>query len=265
MPTHRAVHVTSAGAPLELVDVDTAPRRTPAGSASPSTRAVCAAPTTPSSTAAFPNLTWPLTPGHEIAGTDRRARVTVSRDSRSATGWRSAGSAATATAACRVARASSCSASTDAGAQLALPRRVRRVGDGTGHRAGADSRRAVVRRGRPDGLRGRDDVQRAAPHQGRRRRPGRGPRGSAGWATSACSGRGRWASRPSRSPAGPARPRTPRNWAPTTTSTRPPVTSPRRCRRSAVPRWCWPPRPTPRPWPPPSAGWRRRVNWSSSV
>lgn len=68
MATHRAVHVRSAGSPLELVDVETT---------SPQARqvridvAACGVCGTDHAfvNGAFPNLNWPLTPGHEIAGT----------------------------------------------------------------------------------------------------------------------------------------------------------------------------------------------------
>ena len=68
MATHRAVHVRSAGAPLELVDVDTV---------SPDARqvridvAACGVCGTDHAfvNGALPNLSWPVTPGHEIAGT----------------------------------------------------------------------------------------------------------------------------------------------------------------------------------------------------
>lgn len=51
---------------------------------------------------------------------------------------------------------------------------------------------------------------------------------SVAWATSACSSPGRWASRPSRSTAAAARPMTPGNWAPITTSIPPPTIPPKR-------------------------------------
>ena len=68
MPTHKAVHVRSAGAPLELVDVDTiSPSRgevriavTACGICGTDAHFV---------NGGFPDMTWPLTPGHEIAGT----------------------------------------------------------------------------------------------------------------------------------------------------------------------------------------------------
>ena len=68
MPTHRAVHVAAAGAPLELVDVETqSPQRDHVRIAV----AACGVCGTDREFVAghFPGLTWPLTPGHEIAGT----------------------------------------------------------------------------------------------------------------------------------------------------------------------------------------------------
>ncbi|HEY1966911.1 MAG TPA: alcohol dehydrogenase catalytic domain-containing protein [Pseudonocardia sp.] len=68
MATHRAVHVRSAGAPLELVDVETAP---PEAGHVRMDVAACGVCGTDHAfvNGAFPNLSWPLTPGHEIAGT----------------------------------------------------------------------------------------------------------------------------------------------------------------------------------------------------
>ncbi|MCV7353400.1 alcohol dehydrogenase catalytic domain-containing protein [Mycobacterium parmense] len=68
MAKHRAVHVKSAGAPLDLVEVDTTP---PArGEVRIDVRACGICGTDAHFVAgAFPELTWPLTPGHEIAGT----------------------------------------------------------------------------------------------------------------------------------------------------------------------------------------------------
>ncbi|TDH52720.1 alcohol dehydrogenase [Mycobacterium eburneum] len=68
MPSHRAVHIESAGAPLTLADVDTpAPARDQVRIAV----AACGVCGTDHAfvNGAFPGLTWPLTPGHEIAGT----------------------------------------------------------------------------------------------------------------------------------------------------------------------------------------------------
>ena len=68
MPTHKAVHVASANAALTLVDVET-------GAPGPGhvriSVAACGVCGTDHGFVAggFPDMTWPLTPGHEIAGT----------------------------------------------------------------------------------------------------------------------------------------------------------------------------------------------------
>jgi alcohol dehydrogenase len=68
MPTHKAVHVVSAGAALTLADVETTspPRKhvriaVKASGVCGSDHAFV--------TGGFPGLSWPVTPGHEIAGT----------------------------------------------------------------------------------------------------------------------------------------------------------------------------------------------------
>lgn len=68
MPTHRAVHVKSAGESFELVDVQTpAP---PPGHVRIDVNACGVCGTDHAFVAgAFPNLSWPITPGHEMAGT----------------------------------------------------------------------------------------------------------------------------------------------------------------------------------------------------
>jgi alcohol dehydrogenase len=68
MPTHRAVHVQSTGGPLELVDVDT---RSPERGHVRITVSACGVCGTDRAlvNGGFPGLSWPLTPGHEIAGT----------------------------------------------------------------------------------------------------------------------------------------------------------------------------------------------------
>ena len=68
MTTHKAVHVASANAPLTLVDVETAP---PGPGHVRIVVAACGVCGTDAGfiTGGFPNMTWPLTPGHEIAGT----------------------------------------------------------------------------------------------------------------------------------------------------------------------------------------------------
>ena len=68
MATHRAVHVKSAGEPLELVEVETT--SAPPGHVRIDVNACGVCGTDHAFVAgAFPNLTWPITPGHEIAGT----------------------------------------------------------------------------------------------------------------------------------------------------------------------------------------------------
>ena len=67
MPSHKAVHVKSAGAPLELADVETTP---PARGEVRISVGACGICGTDAHFVAgeFPGLSWPLTPGHEIAG-----------------------------------------------------------------------------------------------------------------------------------------------------------------------------------------------------
>ena len=68
MHTHKAVHVSSAGAPLELVDVETVP---PGRGEVRLTVRACGVCGTDRHfvEGGFPGMSWPLTPGHEIAGT----------------------------------------------------------------------------------------------------------------------------------------------------------------------------------------------------
>ncbi|HZC10642.1 MAG TPA: alcohol dehydrogenase catalytic domain-containing protein [Mycobacterium sp.] len=68
MPSHRAVHVKSAGAPLELADVETT---SPARGEVRISVGACGICGTDANFVAgnFPGLSWPLTLGHEIAGT----------------------------------------------------------------------------------------------------------------------------------------------------------------------------------------------------
>lgn len=68
MASHRAVHVQSAGAPLTLVDVDTG---VPGPGQVRIAVAACGVCGTDHAFVAggFPGISWPLTPGHEIAGT----------------------------------------------------------------------------------------------------------------------------------------------------------------------------------------------------
>jgi D-arabinose 1-dehydrogenase-like Zn-dependent alcohol dehydrogenase len=67
MPTHRAVHVNAAGGPLELVDAETVP---PGRDEVRLTVSACGICGTDAHFVAggFPGMSWPLTPGHEIAG-----------------------------------------------------------------------------------------------------------------------------------------------------------------------------------------------------
>ena len=68
MPTHRAVHIAAPGAPLELTDVETT--SPPAGHVRIDVRACGVCGTDRDFVAGhFPAMTWPLTLGHEIAGT----------------------------------------------------------------------------------------------------------------------------------------------------------------------------------------------------
>ncbi|KKW64939.1 MULTISPECIES: alcohol dehydrogenase catalytic domain-containing protein [Mycolicibacterium] len=68
MPTHKAVLVESAGAPLVLSDVETA---SPPRDHVRITVAACGVCGTDHGivNGGFPQMTWPVTPGHEIAGT----------------------------------------------------------------------------------------------------------------------------------------------------------------------------------------------------
>lgn len=67
MPTHRAVQVLSAGAALELVDAETTP---PGRDQVRLTVGACGICGTDAHfiNGGFPGISWPLTPGHEIAG-----------------------------------------------------------------------------------------------------------------------------------------------------------------------------------------------------
>jgi alcohol dehydrogenase len=68
MATHKAVHVASANAPLTVVDVETTP---PGPGQVRIDVAACGVCGTDQGfvTGGFPNMTWPVTLGHEIAGT----------------------------------------------------------------------------------------------------------------------------------------------------------------------------------------------------
>lgn len=68
MPTHKAVHVASAGAALTLVDVETASPPREHVRIAVKASGVCGTDHA-FVNGVFPGMSWPLTPGHEIAGT----------------------------------------------------------------------------------------------------------------------------------------------------------------------------------------------------
>ena len=68
MATHRAVHVKAAGEPLELVELETTAPPPDHVRIDVNACGVCGTDHA-FVDGAFPNLTWPITPGHEIAGT----------------------------------------------------------------------------------------------------------------------------------------------------------------------------------------------------
>ena len=68
MATHKAVHVASANAPLTVVDVETTPPGPGQVRIDVAACGVCGT-DTGFVTGGFPNMTWPVTLGHEIAGT----------------------------------------------------------------------------------------------------------------------------------------------------------------------------------------------------
>lgn len=68
MSAHQAVHVQSAGAALKLVDVETESPPRDQVRLAVSACGICGTDRAFVS-GAFPNMSWPLTPGHEIAGT----------------------------------------------------------------------------------------------------------------------------------------------------------------------------------------------------
>ena len=68
MPTHQAVRIQSAGGPLELVDVETVPPGRDEVRIAVTACGVCGTDRA-FVHGGFPNMSWPLTPGHEIAGT----------------------------------------------------------------------------------------------------------------------------------------------------------------------------------------------------
>ncbi|HTX95514.1 MAG TPA: alcohol dehydrogenase catalytic domain-containing protein [Mycobacterium sp.] len=68
MPTHRAVRVHSGGGPLELADVETQPPGRDEVRLAVTACGICGT-DREFVQGHFPNMSWPLTPGHEIAGT----------------------------------------------------------------------------------------------------------------------------------------------------------------------------------------------------
>ncbi|MFZ1175932.1 MAG: alcohol dehydrogenase catalytic domain-containing protein [Mycobacterium sp.] len=68
MPTHQAVRIQSAGGPLQLVDVETVPPGRDEVRIAVTACGVCGTDRA-FVHGGFPNMSWPLTPGHEIAGT----------------------------------------------------------------------------------------------------------------------------------------------------------------------------------------------------
>src|SRR5215472_8781236 len=68
MPTHKAVQIQSAGAPLELADVETSPPGRDEVRIAVSACGVCGT-DRHFANGGFPGMSWPLTLGHEIAGT----------------------------------------------------------------------------------------------------------------------------------------------------------------------------------------------------
>ncbi len=68
MPSHRAVQIQSAGGSLQLADVETPPPGRGEVRIAITACGICGTDRA-FVHGGFPNLTWPLTPGHEIAGT----------------------------------------------------------------------------------------------------------------------------------------------------------------------------------------------------
>jgi D-arabinose 1-dehydrogenase-like Zn-dependent alcohol dehydrogenase len=68
MPTHQAVQIRSAGGPLELTDVETRPPGRDEVRIAVSACGVCGTDRAFAS-GGFPNMSWPMILGHEIAGT----------------------------------------------------------------------------------------------------------------------------------------------------------------------------------------------------
>ena len=68
MPTHQAVQIQSAGGPLKLADVETKPPGRDEVRLAVSACGICGTDRA-FANGGFPNMSWPLTLGHEIAGT----------------------------------------------------------------------------------------------------------------------------------------------------------------------------------------------------
>ena len=68
MANHRAAQINSAGAPLEIVDVETRPPDRDEARIAVSACGICGTDRA-FVNGGFPNMSWPLTLGHEIAGT----------------------------------------------------------------------------------------------------------------------------------------------------------------------------------------------------
>lgn len=68
MPTHQAVRIESEGGPLKLAQVDTRPPGRDEVRIAVTACGICGTDRA-FVNGGFPNLSWPLTPGHEIAGT----------------------------------------------------------------------------------------------------------------------------------------------------------------------------------------------------
>ena len=146
MPTHKAVQVESAGAPLTLADVETtSPPRDHVRIAV----AACGVCGTDQGfvSGGFPDMTWPITPGHEVAGTIAELGDGVEDfavGDRVAVGW--FGGNCNRCVPCRKGKFMQCV--NGQVPSLAVSRRVRRVDHRAGDRAGPHPRRAVVRRSR---------------------------------------------------------------------------------------------------------------------
>lgn len=148
---HKAVHVTAANAPLTVVDVDTA---SPPAAHVRIAVAVCGVCGTGREFYAghFPGLRWPITLGHEIAGTVAQVGEGVedfSVGDRVAVGW--FGGNCNRCVRCRRGAFMQC-------ARMQVPSWHYPGGyaesvTAPAHRVGADPGWAVVRRSRADGLR----------------------------------------------------------------------------------------------------------------